>query len=104
RWLQLHLGWLLERLEFSDLDCVLEKAPGCDSGPSSLAEAQRLGLVGPQGENGRQILGAYQVSLVADLCDNLIEPRRGAYLDLRAAAGTRFAGSDRTYLQLAPEL
>jgi translocation and assembly module TamA len=104
RWLQLHLGWLLQRVEFSDPAPVLNATPDCDKHPSCTLTAQRLGLTGPQGEDLRQILGAYQASLVADLRDNPIEPRRGAYLDLRVAAGTRFAGSELTYLQLAPEL
>jgi translocation and assembly module TamA len=104
RWLQLHLGWLLQRLEFSDPAPVLNATPDCDKHPSCTLTAQRLGLTGPQSEDLRQILGAYQASLVADLRDNPIEPRRGAYLDLRVAAGTRFAGSELTYLQLAPEL
>jgi translocation and assembly module TamA len=99
-WLQLHLGWLLQRLEFSGCNQALGAAPDCAAPePPRSTRAQELGLT-----DRPQILGTYQASLVADLRDNPIEPRRGAYLDLRAAAGTRYAGGELTYLQLTPEL
>ena len=95
RWLQLRVGWLLDRVTFSenpqsslDLSCPLDRE----------TPAKALGLC------GAQLRGAYQASLVADLRDNPIEPRRGVYVDLRVTKGTRFAGGDLTYLQLTPEL
>jgi len=87
RWLQLRVGWLLERLTFSKLD------PAVDT-----QTAQEIGLDRPQ------LRGAYQASLVADLRDNPIEPHRGVYVDLRVTKGTRLAGGDLSYLQLTPEL
>lgn len=104
--LQLRIGWLLERVRFSQLDDALDTAgaPGCPepppdcTGPACQTAAQRLGLC------ASQWLGGYQASLVADLRDSPIEPRRGAYLDLRATVGTRLAGGDLEYLQVAPEV
>lgn len=105
-WLQLHLGWLFQRADFSKLDDVLGLSPPtCDPlGPRCPTYAQILGITDALGRTRRQILGAYQASVVADLRDNSIDPRRGAYLDLRAVAGTRFAGGELDYFQLTPEL
>lgn len=94
RWLQLGVGWLLAERTFPTHDDSLDSVPPGD--PNS--PACRLGVCG--GER----VGAFQASLVADLRDNPIEPRRGIYLDLRAAKGTRLAGGERPYLQLTPEL
>jgi translocation and assembly module TamA len=104
RLLQLRVGWILERLQFSPSDALdTAEAPGCPEppdcvGPACETVAQQLGLC------ASQWLGGYQASLVADLRDNPIEPRRGAYLDLRATVGTRLAGSDLEYLQVTPEV
>jgi len=87
RWLQLRVGWVLEELQFTSPDAALD-----------MATRQRLRLDRPQRR------GAYQGSLVADLRDNPIEPRRGLYVDLRATQGTTLAGGDLTYLQLTPEV
>jgi len=95
RWLQLRVGWLLEHLTFSkNPNSPLDLA--CSMGSETPAKA--LGLC------GTPLRGAYQVSLVADIRDNPIEPRQGVYLDLRVTKGTRFAGGELTYLQLTPEL
>jgi outer membrane protein assembly factor BamA len=87
RWLQLSVGWLIEQVQFSSPDAALDPATQHEL---RLDRDQRR--------------GAYQASLVADLRDNAIEPHRGAYIDLRAERGTRYALSDLTYLQLTPEL
>lgn len=87
RSLQLRAGWMFERLQIdANADAMIDAM-----------SAQQLGLAA-------QSLGEYQASLVADLRDNPIEPHRGVYLDLRAAAGTPLAGGELTYLQLTPEL
>ena len=102
RWLQLRAGWVLEHLTFSKLEAALDPAmaPGCPTitPPTGDTPAQRLGLC------RTQLRGAYQVSLVADLRDNPIEPHRGVYVDLRVTKGTQLAGGDLAYLQLTPEL
>jgi len=102
RWLQLRVGWVLERLTFPELDAVLDSsaAPGCPRTVLSGGETSAQGL----GLCDTQLRGAYQAALVADLRDNPIEPHRGVYVDLRVTKGTRLAGGDLTYLQLTPEL
>ncbi len=97
RWLQLRVGWLLEHLTFSNNpQSSLDLDLACLMGSETPAKA--LGLC------DKPLRGAYQVSLVADLRDNPIEPRQGVYLDLRVTKGTRFAGGDLTYLQFTSEL
>lgn len=87
RWLQARIGWLLEELAFINID-------------GSLDDAARNNL----GLSGSQRLGAYQASLVADLRDDPIEPHRGVYAAVTAAAGTPYAGGELRYLQVTPEL
>ena len=89
RWLQVRIGWLIEQLSYdvaSDVTALTSDA------------RKALGLV-----DGQRI-GAYQASLVADLRDDPIEPHRGGYLAIVAAAGTPLAGGDLSYLQVTPEL
>ena len=89
RWLTARLGWAFSYLVFTDLDFVLE---GNDDAIRS------LGLDAPQR------LGAYQATLTADLRDNPIDPKRGAYLSVRGQAGTELAGGAFTFTQLTPDL
>lgn len=93
RWLQARIGWLLEELTFRDLVSDL----GGDT-PAAMQARSVLGL------GGTQRLGAFQASLTADLRDYPIEPHRGGYLAVTAAAGTPFAGGALHYLQVTPEL
>lgn len=100
RWLQLRAGWRIERLDFRDLDSRLKSDARCDAAstePACLAR-KALQLVGPQQ------LGAYEASLVADLRDNPIEPRRGGYFTVSAVRGARYAGGDLDDWQITPEL
>jgi outer membrane protein assembly factor BamA len=103
-WLQLRVGWVLEQL-WLDVDDAAGGPAACQAttpectGSDCEISVQRLGLC-----ESPQRLGGYQASLVADLRDNPIEPRRGAYFDLRATVGTPLAGSEREYLQLSPEV
>lgn len=87
RWLQLGASWIVEKLQFSSPDGALDESA-----------QQRLGIAGPVRR------AAYQASLIADLRDDPIEPRRGLYVDLRAAVGTPYALGELSYVQLAPEL
>jgi len=89
RWLTGRLGWAFSYLVFTDLDPVFEVRP--DAIPS-------LGLDEPQR------LGAYQVTIAADLRDNPLDPKSGAYLALRGQAGSALAGGAFTFAQLTPEL
>jgi outer membrane protein insertion porin family len=89
RWLQAHVGWLLEELTYM---------PASELSAMTIDARTRLGLV------DSQRIGAYQASLVADLRDDPLEPHRGGYFAVTAAAGTPYAGGDIQYLQVTPEL
>jgi outer membrane protein assembly factor BamA len=56
------------------------------------------------GLDGPQRLGGYEQSLIADLRDDPIEPRLGAYGELRAVEGTKYAGGDSEFIELVPEV
>lgn len=87
RWLQARIGWLVEELAFVNLATSLDDDA-----------RHHLGL------DRSQRLGAYQVSLVADLRDDPIEPHRGVYAAATAAVGTPYAGGELAYQQITPEL
>jgi translocation and assembly module TamA len=89
RWLTGRLGWAFSYLVFTDLDPVFDVYPD---------EIRSLGLDAPQR------LGAYQVTIAADLRDNPLDPKSGAYLALRGQAGSALAGGAFTFAQLTPEL
>lgn len=89
RWLQAHVGWLLEELTYM---------PASQLSAITMDARTQLGLV------DSQRIGAYQASLVADLRDDPLEPHRGGYLAVTAVAGTPYAGGDVGYLQVTPEL
>ncbi len=94
RWLQARIGWLLEELAFTDIASQIAS----QTDPVAIMARDSLGLT------GSQRLGAYQASLVADLRDDRIDPHRGAYASVTAAAGTPYAGGELSYLQVTPEL
>jgi translocation and assembly module TamA len=85
--LQLRVGWGIRQTDFRNfhplVDEALQMAIGID-------ETERV--------------AAYTQSLIVDLRDDLIEPRRGAYAEIRVAEGTKYAGSNYDYFQIVPEL
>lgn len=87
REVQLAGGWEIRFLEFSDLDPAIDPATATELG---LDEPYRLGF--------------YWQSLVVDLRDDPVEPRRGFYGDLRVEEGTLGAGGEFTYTRVAPEV
>ena len=87
KWLQGRLGWSFQYLGFSGISEVIDEPTREALG---IHEAARI--------------GTFQQAIVADLRDNPIDPRRGLYLSLRVAEGTKYAGSAFRYLQLVPEL
>jgi outer membrane protein assembly factor BamA len=84
---QLRAGWGLERLEFRNISPLIDPALQAELG---LDRVNRL--------------GTYTQSVSLDLRDNPLEPRRGAYVELRTIEGTRLAGGAFEYLQVIPEL
>jgi outer membrane protein assembly factor BamA len=85
--LQLRVGWMIESFDFRDLSPLFDPAT-----------AIALGL------NHNERVGAFQQALVLDLRDSPIEPRRGAYGEVRASEGTAVAGSAYDFTQITPEL
>jgi outer membrane protein assembly factor BamA len=87
RQLQLRVGWLFEWLNFRALSPLV--------GP---LVAQELGLDQPEQ------LGEFQQTLALDLRDNPVEPRFGAYAEVRANEGTPYALGAFSFVQLTPEV
>jgi outer membrane translocation and assembly module TamA len=88
RYLQASTAWHLEALELRDVSTALT--------PELRAQ---LGLDAPSYR-----LGYLEETLIADLRDDPVEPRWGAYGEVRAHEGSRFAGGAFDYLRLVPEL
>jgi outer membrane protein assembly factor BamA len=86
---QLHVraGWEIERLDFRHISPLIDPA----------LEMQ-LGL-----DRVEQI-GEYTQALALDLRDNQIEPRLGAYAEVRVDEGTRYAGGNLDFFRVTPEL
>lgn len=87
RWLTGQASWSLSYLSFSGISGLLDAR-----------DRRELGLAGDERH------GRFEQSIVADLRDNPLEPRRGALLSLRVTEGTKYAGGAFTYLELQPEL
>lgn len=87
RWLQGRLGWSFQYLGFSGISELIDEPT---------REELRID------RNAR--IGTFQQAVVADLRDNPIDPRRGLYLSMRVAEGTKYAGGAFRYVQLVPEL
>ena len=85
--LKLRLGWGIELLQFRHIHPAIDDTLQME-----------LGLDRPQR------VGGYEQALVADLRDNPIEPRLGAYGELRVIEGTKYAGGNFQFIELVPEV
>lgn len=81
------LGWGIEQLDFPKVHPAIDETLKMDLG---LDETQRN--------------ATYEQALVADLRDNPIEPRYGAYGEMRVIEGTKYAGGKFDYIEIIPEL
>lgn len=90
RWLTGRLGWAFSYLTFPEAEI--------DEVIVARGEERSLGLDRPQR------LGAYQVTLAADLRDNPLDPKAGVYASVRGQAGSLLAGGAFTFAQLTPDL
>ncbi|MBK9030632.1 MAG: BamA/TamA family outer membrane protein [Myxococcales bacterium] len=84
---QASVGWQLGLTAYTNLAAVLDDA-----------------LIARLGLDGVDRIGAFDQSVVVDLRDDRLAPRRGAYLEVRAEEGTVAAGGALTYLRLIPDL
>ena len=85
--LQLRVGWGIERLDFRDISPLIDESLQMQLG---LDETQRV--------------GKYEQSISIDLRDHPIQPRLGAYAEVKVAEGTKFAGGAFEYVQVVPDL
>jgi outer membrane protein assembly factor BamA len=103
RWLTARVGWAFSYLTFTDIHPVIDCDKRLDTGEPVIADCDPmtkpwLGL------DGAQRLGAYQVTIAADLRDNPLDPKTGLYVALRAQVGTPLAGGGFSFTQLTPDL
>ncbi len=89
RIVQATIGWQLGLIAYRDLSPVLDD-PTID----------RLGI----GPEVTERLGTYEGSVVVDLRDDRVAPRRGGYLEVRTELGTVAAGGAKSYVRVAPEV
>src|SRR5258705_7254081 len=80
-------GWEIEFLDFRPI--------------SPLSDPTLQMQLGP---NQPERLGAYTQALTIDLRDNQLEPRLGAYAELRVDEGTRYAGGAFDFIRVTPEM
>jgi translocation and assembly module TamA len=85
--LQLRVGWMFQQAGFRQISPLIDPALQMQLG---LDETERI--------------GAYTQTIALDLRDHPIQPRLGAYGELRAIEGTQFAGGAFEYFQLVPEV
>lgn len=86
---QLHarVGWEIERLDFRRISPLIDPALQMQLG---LDDTQRNGM--------------YEQAMSLDLRDNPLEPKLGAYAEVKADEGTKYAGGEFEFVRLTPEL
>jgi outer membrane protein assembly factor BamA len=94
--LKLRVGWSFQQLAFRNISPLLDPPDNVmdQDAMNGRALAQRLGL------NSAERIGGYQQAVVLDLRDHPLEPRLGAYGEVRSTEGTQLAGGAFNYLQL----
>jgi len=88
-------GWGIQQVSFSHPNAVL---------PPLLQE--QIGIRKPGSAtfvSNDQRIASFQQSIILDLRDHPIEPRLGAYAELKVAEGTPFAGSELSYVEVVPD-
>ncbi|MGE0400063.1 MAG: autotransporter assembly complex family protein [Kofleriaceae bacterium] len=85
--LQVRVGWGIQHATFRNPHPLIDE-----------------GLQMQIGIDEDERVAAYHQSLILDLRDDLIEPRLGAYAEVRMAEGTKYAGGNYDYFQIVPEL
>lgn len=86
-WLQARLGWSFSYSRFVDVSDFIDEG-----------NRVRFGL------DQDQRLGSFNQTIVADLRDDPIDPRKGAYVSLRVSEANPYAASAFQYVQLAPDI
>lgn len=96
--LQARVGWGIQEVSFSHPDSAL---------PVMVQE--QIGIRKPntmvdQFVSNDQRIATYQQSLALDLRDHPIEPKLGAYAELKVFEGTKYAGSQLDYVEVVPDV
>jgi outer membrane protein assembly factor BamA len=85
--LQLHVGWGIESLAFRNIHPLIDEAL-----------QMHLGL------DQKQVIGAYEQSLIVELRDNPVEPRLGAYAEAKVVEGTPAALGNFNFVEVIPDV
>jgi outer membrane protein assembly factor BamA len=83
----LRVGWRIEHYNFRNISSLIDPML-----------AEQIGLLSTERN------GAFDQSLVVDLRDNLLEPRYGAYAEVRVSEGGTFAAGKEAYTEVVPEI
>jgi outer membrane protein assembly factor BamA len=94
------LGWMFEQNSFRTINGLIDPPANVMDTDAANGRAlkERLGL----GQSER--IGAFQQTLVADLRDNPLEPKFGAYGEVRVTEGTAAAGGAFNYVEVVPDV
>jgi outer membrane protein assembly factor BamA len=98
---KLRVGWRFEQNAFRGIttiidppvEAVVRKGNADQLDPDAMAKLHTLGL------DRNERLGGYEQAVVVDLRDKPIEPRLGAYGELRITEGTSLAGGAFNYFE-----
>lgn len=96
--LRFRVGWGIQQVNFSHPSDVLPIGLQQDIG------LRNRDAMDSSASMASERLGAFQQSVVLDLRDHPIEPKLGAYAELRVAEGTKYAGSSKDYVEIVPDL
>jgi outer membrane protein assembly factor BamA len=86
--LKLRVGWGFQLISFNHQNPVLP-----------VDKQKEIGIF-----DDEQRIGTFQQGVVLDLRDHPIEPRLGAYAELRVSEGTKYAGGTYDFLQIVPDV
>ncbi len=96
---KLRVGWRLEQNAFRDITTIIDPPAKAVIEHPDLIDPAAVALKRTLGLDRSERIGAYEQAVVVDLRDKPIEPRLGAYADLRTTEGTRLAGGAFNYFE-----
>jgi outer membrane protein insertion porin family len=98
---KLRVGWRLEQNAFRAITSIIDPpvAAVVKQGNADLLDPSAIALKHTLGLDRSERLGGYEQALVVDLRDKPIEPRLGAYGELRITEGTALAGGAFNYFE-----
>ncbi|HEX3477094.1 MAG TPA: BamA/TamA family outer membrane protein [Kofleriaceae bacterium] len=104
---KLRVGWRIEQDSFRDVTSLIVPPANVDPANAAAQDAaagrRSLGLAQHLGLDRSERIGGYEQALIVDLRDKPIEPRLGAYGELRTTEGTPLAGGAFSYFEAIGE-